>query len=143
NQRYAAQLREAIMKSGMRGQITLAGQLSDQELRNLYARSDIFVMPSLFEGYGMALTEAIARGLPIVCTTGGAISETAPDAAALKVPPGDADALAAAIQDLIVDRDLRHRLSEEAWNASRNLPTWEACAEKVAGVLKTVAEARR
>ncbi|MGI9410298.1 MAG: glycosyltransferase family 4 protein [Hyphomicrobiaceae bacterium] len=133
------QLREAIMKSGLRGRITLAGEVPDRELQRHYARAHAFVMPSLFEGYGMVLTEAIARGLPIVCTTGGAIAETVPDNAAIKVEPGNAGVLADALHRLLSDSELRTNLADAAWSAGRVLPRWEDCARIVAGVVKKVA----
>ena len=93
-------------------------------------------MPSLFEGYGMVLTEAVARGLPIVCTTGGAAAETVPDAAAIKVAPGDAAALADALRSLIGDAARRQRLADASWRASQRLVRWEETARIVADVLK-------
>ena len=119
--------------------VSMLGARSETELDELYAGTDIFVMPSLFEGYGMVLGEAMARGLPIVCTTGGAAAETAPNTAALKVPPGDAPAFSSAVARLIDDATLRHAMSDAAWAAGLHLPTWDDAAKRIAAVLKSVA----
>ncbi len=79
-------LRDQIRLSGLDEHIQLLGAVPDRDLDNLFETADLFVMSSLFEGYGMVLGEALQRGLPIVTTTGGAASETVPDGAGLKVP---------------------------------------------------------
>ena len=101
-------------------------------LAGLYDRADLFVMPSLFEGYGMVLTEALARGLPIICTTSGAGADTVPTEAAFKVPPGDAEALAKALATLIDAPAKRRRLADAAWAAAGSLPRWRETAAIVA-----------
>ncbi len=123
-----------IAAAGLEDRILLAGAVDDTTLAAAYDRADLFVMPSLFEGYGMVLTEALARGLPIVCTTGGAAAETAPDTAALKVPPGDADALAKALASLIDAPARRRALADAAWTAAATLPRWRDTAAIVANV---------
>ena len=90
----AAALGDAIQAACLNRRITVAGAVDDSDLARLYDRADLFVSPSLFEGYGMVLAEAMARGLPLVASTGGAAAETVPDAAGVKVPPGDVAALA-------------------------------------------------
>lgn len=132
-------LQAAIRDTGLGGRITLAGPLDSEPLGRLYASADLFVMPSLYEGYGMALAEAMACGLPIVSTTGGAAAETVPDAAALKVPPGDVAALAAAIRRVLADRELRARMADASWAAGQSLPRWQDTARTIAGVIKGVA----
>lgn len=125
-------LRGQIARAGLEARITLAGAVDQASLDAAYDTADLFVMPSRFEGYGMVLTEALARGLPILCTTGGAAAETAPDGAALKVPPGDTLALRAALRRLIRDPEARCRLADGAWYASGTLPRWPETARIVA-----------
>ena len=131
-----AALRAAMLETGLGHRVTLLGAVDQQRLAELYAKADIFVMSSLYEGYGMVLGEAMARGLPIVCTTGGAAAETAPDTAAIKVPPGDQAALTAAIGRLIDEPDLRARMADAAWAAAQGLPRWEDTARAIANVIK-------
>jgi glycosyltransferase involved in cell wall biosynthesis len=81
----------------------------------------------------------MARGLPIVSTTGGAAAETVPGTAAIKVPPGDEAALAAAVRRVLTDADLRARMADASWAAGQKLPRWEDTARIIAGVIKGVA----
>jgi glycosyltransferase involved in cell wall biosynthesis len=134
-----AALDSAVRESGLGSRITIAGPLEEARLGEHYDRADLFLMPSLYEGYGMVLAEAMARGLPIVCTTGGAAAETVPSAAAIKVAPGDAAALTAAVRLLLEDPVRRHRLANASWAAGQRLPGWEATTRIIAGVIKEAA----
>lgn len=137
---YTNKVREAIARSGLSRQVELTGAISDRGLHERFAKADVFVMPSLFEGFGMALTEAVARGLPIVCTTGGAMVETVSDDIALKVPPGDASAMAEALELILNDRALREKMSDASWARAGKLATWENCAKGISGVLKSLSK---
>ncbi|MGA7327597.1 MAG: glycosyltransferase family 4 protein [Rhodomicrobium sp.] len=135
----AAALQELIESSGLSSRVKCLGELYGAALDDNFHRSDVFVSSSLYEGYGMALSEAMARGLPIVTSTGGAAAETVPDNAALKVPPGDVAALGEALRRIILDKALRDGLSEASWRAGQNLPSWGDTAGAVARVVKEVA----
>ena len=134
-----AAVKTAIAQSGLQDRITLTGPADQDSLDAHYAVADLFVMPSLYEGYGMVLAEAMARGLPIACTTGGAAAYTAPDAAALKVPPGEVAALSVAVGRLLREPDLRARMSGASWAAGQSLPRWEQTARTIADALRRVA----
>ena len=134
-----AALQKAVSEGGLGGRVTIAGPVETHELARMYVTADLFVLPSLFEGYGMVLAEAMARGLPIVCTTGGAAAKTAPDDAALKVAPGDERALNQAIGRVMDDAGLRRRMSDASWAAGQVLPRWEDTARNVAGAVAEVA----
>lgn len=130
-----ASLRAAIAASPVGDRIQLTGAVVPATLERYYGSADIFVSPSLYEGYGMVLAEAMARGLPIVCTTGGAAAETVPAAAAIKVPPGDVAALTQALRQAIVHRKQRRAMADAAWDAGRQLPPWSETARRIAAAI--------
>jgi glycosyltransferase involved in cell wall biosynthesis len=133
---------EAVSRFGIADRVRFIGVLDRPALDAAYAGADLFLMPSLYEGYGMVLAEAMARGLPIVCTTGGAAAETVPDGAGLKVPPGDAVALREAIARLVEDPALRATIADASWQAGQSLPTWSDAAGIIADALQRVSAAR-
>jgi glycosyltransferase involved in cell wall biosynthesis len=133
-----AALRALIGATGLRPRIELTGELGPEGLWAAFDEADLFVSASLYEGYGMALAQAVARGLPIVATTGGAAADTVPDAAAIKVAPGDVNALAAALRRAIGDSGLRAGLADASWRAGQALPRWEDTAKIVARVAAEV-----
>jgi glycosyltransferase involved in cell wall biosynthesis len=125
-----AQVEAAIASTALADRITLAGTVDDATLAALYDKADLFVMSSLFEGYGMVLAEAMARGLPIVCTTGGAAAEVVPEGAAIKVLPGDVRALETALRQALGDAKLRKTLADASWIGTARI---------IADVIKDVA----
>ena len=131
----SVRVRAAIAVHGLSDRITLRGAVSRAELDAAYLASDLFVHPALYEGYGMVLAEALRRGLPLVCTTGGAAAETVPDGAGLKVAPGQADALRAALGSLLSHADRRRALADAAFRAGCSLPTWSQTAAIIADIL--------
>jgi glycosyltransferase involved in cell wall biosynthesis len=130
-----AALGRALNELGLARRVTLAGELDRAALEPFYDRADLFVLPTFHEGFGMALAEALARGLPIVSTRAGAVPETVPDDAGVLVPPGDVDALRAALARVLDDSALRARLAAGARRARERLQTWpQACARLATGL---------
>ncbi|AGK57998.1 group 1 glycosyl transferase [Hyphomicrobium denitrificans 1NES1] len=130
-----ATVQKAIQATGLEDRVTLAGKVVPATLERYYESADLFVSASLFEGYGMVLAEAMARGLPMVIAAGGAAAETAGEAAALHVEAGNATALTTAIERALTDKKLRDRLADAAWEAGRTLPTWHETARRIAAVI--------
>jgi glycosyltransferase involved in cell wall biosynthesis len=139
NPEAARLLRQSVAAAGLGDRVALAGAVGDDVLHRLYDEADVFVSASLFEGYGMVLAEAMAHGLAIVTSAGGAAAETVADGAGLKVPPGDADALREALRRLIAEPQLRRTFAEGSWAAGRKLPSWADTAAVVARVLEGIA----
>lgn len=119
------ELTAAIDDAGLRARIDLVGEVPAAELTDLYQRCDLFILASYYEGYGMALTEALAAGLPIVSTTGGAIPSTLPDGVAILVPPGDVAALRTALTTVMTNEKALAQLRASAVTARASLATWD------------------
>jgi glycosyltransferase involved in cell wall biosynthesis len=115
------------------------GELDEAAVQARYAAADVFVLPSLHEGYGMVVAEALAHGLPVVATNAGALAHTLPSQAGLHVNPGDALALRQALSRLIEDTALREQLAAGARAAARLLPDWPRQGAAFARVLELVA----
>jgi glycosyltransferase involved in cell wall biosynthesis len=128
--RAARLIRRMISAARLGPRITLAGEQPPRMVMRAYRAADLFVLPSLHEGYGMAFAEAMAHGLPIIATTAGAIPETVPREAGLLVPAGDAPALARALRRVIAEPGLAVRLAAGARAAGRRLPDWRRSAER-------------
>ncbi len=137
----AAALRAAVAHAGLADRVHLLGEVDGEALERCYREADAFVLPTRLEGYGMALAEAVARGLPVITTAGGAAADTVGDAAALLVPPDDAAALAGALDALIGSPALRRQLAAGARIRARALPGWPQAAAAMARVLDGVAAA--
>lgn len=128
-------LNDTITEKGLTDRVTLAGKVVPATLDRFYESADLFVSASLFEGYGMVIAEAMARGLPIVTTTGGAAAETAHHSAALHVQPGNVDEMTAALSKALCDKKLRDGLADSSWEIGRTLPTWHETARRIAAVI--------
>ena len=134
----AQALRASIAALGLGHRVHLHGELCPAALEALYAQADAFVLPSYHEGYGMALAEALAHGLPVLSTTAGAIADTVPAGAGVLLPPGDVAALRQALARLMDDTPWRAALAAGARAARLRLPTWPQAAASFATLLAGV-----
>lgn len=127
---HAAQEIQARLGHG--ADVVLLGYVSDDLLLEEYRAADVFVYPSIYEGFGLPVVEAMACGTPVVTTTGGSLPEVAGDAA-LVVDPYDVDAIAGAITQLLEDPTLRGRLIERGRRRAAEF-TWRSAADRLVDV---------
>jgi glycosyltransferase involved in cell wall biosynthesis len=132
---HAAGLAALADELGIASRVTFAGEVDDQALAALWHETDVFALATWHEGYGMAVAEALKRGVPIAVTAGGAVADLAPLEASVIVPPGEWLALSRAMRRIIFDGELRRRMADHAYAAGRKLPGWEAQADTFAAVV--------
>ncbi|GGL79497.1 glycosyl transferase [Streptomyces fumigatiscleroticus] len=138
---YVARLRALIERHGLADRFQLAGPRSGAALDASYAAADLMVLTSYAETYGMAVTEALARGIPVLATDVGGLPEAvgrAPDGGVpgILVPPEDPAALAAALRGWFGETDVRRRLKAAARSRRAALDGWATTARSLAGVLR-------
>jgi glycosyltransferase involved in cell wall biosynthesis len=141
---YIRALRRQISDGGLGDRVLLAGPRTGEELAAAYAAADVLVLPSRAEAYGMVITEALARGLPVIATAVGGVAEAlgcGADGArpGLLVPPDQPPALAAALRHWVADAQLRSRLRRTARERRATLTGWAGTVDQVAWVLAGVA----
>jgi glycosyltransferase involved in cell wall biosynthesis len=129
-------LQASLRALGLEDRVLLVGDLDAGALAAFYDAADVFVSATLQETYGMAVAEALARGLPVVSTSTGAIPELVGDDAGLIVPVGDIEALTAALSQVLRRPHVRARLAEGARRVRDRLPTWDDAVGKAADALE-------
>ncbi|WP_454340196.1 glycosyltransferase family 4 protein [Streptomyces pseudovenezuelae] len=137
---YVAHLRMLIKRYGLQDRLHLAGPKAGAELDASYNAADLMVLTSYAETYGMAVTEALARGIPVLATDVGGVAEAvgrAPDGGVpgILVPPEDPAALAAELRGWFGEADVRRRLKAAARGRRAALDGWATTARSLAGVL--------
>ena len=134
-----SELQALCKQNELDAKVRFHGDVSEDVLNSFYKRADLFVLPSLFEGYGMAYAEAIVRGIPVIGTTAGAIPETVPSTCGVLVEPSNVNALAKALESLICDDVLRTQYRNGTLAAEPDFPTWQSSAKQFAEILKEIA----
>ena len=132
----AARVQALARSLALQDRVRFTGDLSGEALDRAYDAADVFVLATWRETYGMAVAEALARSLPIVSTTTGAIPAMVGEDAGLLVQPGDIEALAEALTRVIGDAALRRRLTGGAARARSRLPSWDEAARRFGTALE-------
>ncbi len=117
--------------------VIVAGFVQDEELPALYAGADVFVFPSLYEGFGLPVLEAMAYGKAVIASKGGALPEVT-GSAGISLDPEDVDAFAAAMADVLMDSRRRESM-EQASLAQAEKFSWEASAAALACLMERIA----
>jgi len=129
-------LEKLIKKYGLENRIEMKGYVTEEEKSYLMGLCKFFVMPSLFESFGLAAAEVMSHGRPIVCTNVNGLSDTVRDGGII-VPPKDHSALSDAMNRLLEDRDERNRLSKAA-RTRAEMFNWNDNIEKIENIYNNV-----
>lgn len=135
-------IEKLIRNLDLKGVVEFTGRVDDQRFIEEYAKATLAVVPSLYEGFGLPVGEAMACRIPVICTTGGALPEVAGDAAKI-VPTADADALKNAIVSLLDDPDECERMAQAGYDRVMTNYTWEMTGIKTAQAYREIIQAYR
>ena len=126
-----------IRKMNLADRVTFTGRISDSAFVRQYARASLAVVPSVYEGFGLPAGEAMACGVPVVSTTGGALPEVVGDAGVL-VPPRDSRAIATAIVDLLDHPEKAFAIGQRGYRRVQAHFTWRRAAERTVAAYREV-----
>jgi glycosyltransferase involved in cell wall biosynthesis len=135
---HFAPIRDQVEELGLAADLSFAGYVPLADLAPLYSGADCVLLPSLYEGFGFPVLEAMACGAPVICSNVSSLPEVAGDAARL-VPPLDDAALAAAVKAVLTMPELRHSLRERGLRQASNF-RWSQCAAETVALYAEVVE---
>lgn len=137
---YEEELRRRTRELGLEDDVRMPGWIPDDQLEGLWRVASCFVFPSLYEGFGAPVLEAMRRGVPVACSDRSSLPEVAGDAARLFNPEHPAE-IAAAIEELVVDESLRAELVRRGFEQADRF-TWAETARRTIGVYERAMRAR-
>lgn len=120
---------------GIARRVRFLSHMEDKDFELLWRQADLFALASNWEGYGLAVAQALRRGLPVAISSAAATGVPVPPDAGVICQPGDHEALSKAMRRLIFDAHLRRFIAGVAWQAGRALPDWPTQARAFAGAL--------
>lgn len=124
-----------VARLGVSDIVRFTGRIENEEFADYYAKSTIAVVPSLYEGFGIPAAEAMACGVPLISTSGGALPEVVGEAGMI-VPPADAKALAGAIQHLLQSPEERKKYARAGLTRVNSVFSWKKAAQEVVEVYR-------
>jgi glycosyltransferase involved in cell wall biosynthesis len=136
--RKSAGVVETVSRLGLERQVIFTGYVAEADLPAVYSGADLFVFPSLYEGFGLPPLEAMACGAPVVCSNAASLPEVVGDAALL-FDPQDVDGMAEAMQRVLADTALRQEMRQRGLARAQQF-TWERTARETAAVYRQVLE---
>jgi len=134
---YASTVRARARRSSLADRIHFTGFVSDEALLGLYGACDLFVYPSLYEGFGLPILEAMACGRAVACSNTSAMPEVA-DSAAILFDPNSVDEIALALRDLLLNPELRQRMERLGMQRAATF-SWERTASRTLDLYYAVA----
>ena len=120
---------------GIARRVHFAGEVGDAALEALWHGADLFALASHWEGYGMAIAEALKRGVPVAVTAVGIAPTLVTPENGIMVQPGDRETLSKALRRVSFGADLRRDIAEAAWQTGRQLPSWDEQSRAFAAAL--------
>jgi glycosyltransferase involved in cell wall biosynthesis len=131
NKEYTTHCEEFIKNASIKNRINFLGYTEKSKIHEIFKETDIFILPSCHEGYGMVIKEAASFGVPIITTRVGAIPEIVEHGeSAFLIPPEDPDAIKNAIVNLLEDENLRKKIAKGAFDSVDFSYTWETAGKK-------------
>lgn len=133
---YYQRIKDLVDSNNLNEKVIIYGRVSEEELNRLYSLTDIFVLPSLWEGFGIVLLEAMHFKLPIIASNVAAIPELVKDGFnGLLVPPGDPESLSMAVKKLIDNPEIRKEMGERGYKKAISY-TWEKSCNRFYQIIK-------
>jgi glycosyltransferase involved in cell wall biosynthesis len=136
DKKYTEALRSLIRQLKMEHRIIVHGIVERHEISTVFLNADLFLMPSLFESYGMAITESLAHGIPVVTTSAGNIPYTLPAGMGLLTEPGNEEQLADTIRSIFYDPVKYDALCKAASQYFKQVRSWEQAVSDFETILQ-------
>jgi len=136
--RYYPALEAKVKVLGLEERVSFLDYVPQEELPALYAGADVFILPSLYEGFGLPILEAMACGTPVIASCAGSLPEVTGDAAVL-IDPHDVQGMAGAMETVLGDPGMREGMRRKGLEQAKGF-SWEKTARMILGILRDVGE---
>ncbi len=141
NETYTEKIKDLIKEKGLEKRVNLLGRVSDSGLTEILEKSDVLLLPSTYEGFGLTIVEALAYKTPVIATDRGGPSKIIEDGKeGFLVSPLDAEKLRSRLTELKGDPEKLESMGENARERYKELPSWEQCMGKIEKYLESIAD---